>query len=49
MVTSASLGGAYPEGLLVVHDGADAPGDGDREVTNFKFVDWRKVKDAIDQ
>ncbi|MFB4262582.1 phytase [Nonomuraea sp. GTA35] len=49
MVTSASLGGAYPEGLLVVHDGADAPGDGDREVTNFKFVDWRKVEDAIDQ
>ncbi|MGI5289705.1 phytase [Nonomuraea polychroma] len=43
MATSAPLGHAYPKGLLVVHDGADSPPDGDREVTNFKFVDWRKV------
>ncbi|MFB4283570.1 phytase [Nonomuraea sp. MTCD27] len=48
MVTSASLGSAFPEGLLVVHDGADTPGDGDREVTNFKFVSWRMVEKAID-
>ncbi|MGW0803932.1 phytase [Nonomuraea sp. NPDC002799] len=43
MVTSASLGGAFPQGLLVVHDGADTPADSDRETTNFKLVDWRKV------
>ncbi|MFC5824023.1 phytase [Nonomuraea insulae] len=48
MVISAPLGRAFPEGLMVVHDGADTPGDGDREVTNFKFVDWRMVKDALD-
>ncbi|TDD46680.1 phytase [Nonomuraea terrae] len=47
MVTSASLGGAFPKGLLVVHDGTDAPADGDREITNFKFVDWRKVEHTL--
>ncbi|WP_344878569.1 phytase [Nonomuraea antimicrobica] len=47
MVTSAALGSAFPEGLLVVHDGADTPADGDREVTNFKFVDWRQVASQI--
>nr|WP_235030873.1 phytase [Nonomuraea solani] len=48
MVTSASLGRAFPKGLLVVHDGAETPGDGDREVTNFKFVDWRLVAEVLD-
>ncbi|MEV0618809.1 phytase [Nonomuraea sp. NPDC050404] len=47
MVTSTPLGGTFPKGLLVVHDGADAPGDGDREVTNFKFVDWRKLAKVL--
>ncbi|MEU2021446.1 phytase [Streptomyces sp. NPDC016469] len=42
------LGRRYPNGLLVVQDGHDAPGDGDRPSTNFKFVDLGKVTDAID-
>ncbi|MCF6476565.1 phytase [Nonomuraea sp. MG754425] len=45
-VTSAPLGAAYPAGLLVVHDGAETPGDGDREATGFKLVDWRAVAGA---
>nr|WP_223167473.1 phytase [Nonomuraea sp. SYSU D8015] len=48
MVVSVPLSGAFPKGLLVVHDGADSPGDGEREVTNFKLVDWRKVADALE-
>ncbi|MEU8892386.1 phytase [Streptomyces sp. NPDC048442] len=42
------LGRRYPHGLLVVQDGHDAPGDGDRPSTNFKFVDLGKVTDTID-
>ncbi|MGC4947091.1 phytase [Streptomyces sp. DT224] len=42
------LGRRYPNGLLVVQDGHDAPGDGDRPSTNFKFVDLGKVTDAVD-
>ncbi|MEU0557223.1 phytase [Dactylosporangium sp. NPDC006015] len=37
-VTATPLPG-FPHGLLVVHDGADTPTDGDRETTNFKFLD----------
>ncbi|NUP82599.1 MAG: phytase [Nonomuraea sp.] len=48
MVTGAHLGGAFPKGLLVVHDGVNTPADGDREGTNFKFVDWRRLADALD-
>ncbi|WP_425244639.1 phytase [Streptomyces citrinus] len=42
------LGRRYPNGLLVVQDGHDAPGDPDRPSTNFKFVDLGKVTSAID-
>ncbi|MFH8979067.1 phytase [Streptomyces sp. NPDC017890] len=45
---NAQLGSKYPNGLLVVQDGHDAPGDGDRPATNFKFVDLGKVMDALD-
>ncbi|MFE0174940.1 phytase [Streptomyces sp. NPDC059002] len=45
---NAPLGPEYPHGLLVVQDGHDAPGDGERPATNFKFVDLGKVRDALD-
>ncbi|MFH8576845.1 phytase [Streptomyces zaomyceticus] len=44
----APLGPKFPRGLLVVQDGHDAPGDGDRPATNFKFVDLGTVLDALD-
>ncbi|MEU6759153.1 phytase [Streptomyces sp. NPDC046685] len=47
-VLNAPLGSKYPNGLLVVQDGHDAPGDGDRAATNFKFVDLGKVMNALD-
>ncbi|MFE9731135.1 phytase [Streptomyces sp. NPDC005863] len=42
------LGPKYPHGLLVVQDGHDAPGEGDRPSTDFKFVDLGKVLEALD-
>ncbi|MFB7512782.1 phytase [Streptomyces sp. NPDC056144] len=49
---NAPLGTRYPNGLLVVQDGEETPGDGDgdgdREATGFKFVDLGDVLDAID-
>ncbi|MGA5214694.1 phytase [Streptomyces cinereoruber] len=42
------LGKRYPKGLLVVQDGRETPGDGDREATGFKFVDLGEVMEAID-
>ncbi|THA40773.1 phytase [Streptomyces sp. A1547] len=42
------LGRAFPRGLLVVQDGHDAPEDGPRTATGFKFVDLGKVLDALD-
>lgn len=52
-VLNAPLGDDYPDGLLVVHDGFNAPDvtgeDGEvRTNTNFKFVDWNDVADALD-
>ncbi|MFC8587230.1 phytase [Streptomyces sp. NPDC057217] len=47
-VLNAPLGSKYPHGLLVVQDGHDAPGDGDRDATNFKFVDLAEVMDVLD-
>ncbi|MEX0173838.1 phytase [Streptomyces sp. LMG1-1-1.1] len=44
----APLGTRYPNGLLVVQDGEETPGDGDREATGFKFVDLGEVLDVID-
>ncbi|WP_017236952.1 phytase [Streptomyces sp. SS] len=45
---NAPLGTRYPNGLLVVQDGQETPGDGDREATGFKFVDLGEVVDTID-
>ncbi|MET8508282.1 phytase [Streptomyces sp. NPDC004787] len=45
---NAPLGSRYPNGLLVVQDGQETPGDGDREATGFKFVDLGEVVDTID-
>jgi 3-phytase len=52
MVTSARVGD-FKNGLLVVHDGFNAPdetgADGEvRTNTNFKFVDWKLVADPLD-
>ncbi|MGW1998061.1 phytase [Embleya sp. NPDC001921] len=47
-VLNAPLGARYPKGLMVVQDGQETPGDGDREATGFKFVDLRDVLAAID-
>ncbi len=52
MVTSAPIG-RFRDGLLVVHDGENAPDDVDengevRENTNFKFVDWKDVAEPLD-
>ncbi|MFZ4265447.1 phytase [Streptomyces arboris] len=44
---NAPLGSQYPNGLLVVQDGHDAPGEGDRPATNFKFVDLGTVMNAL--
>ncbi|WP_369213207.1 phytase [Streptomyces flavofungini] len=46
-VLNAPLGARFPRGLLVVQDGHDAPGEGGRPSTNFKFVDLGKVEDAL--
>ncbi|MFC8508879.1 phytase [Streptomyces sp. NPDC057411] len=45
---NAPLGTRYPNGLLVVQDGQETPGNGDREATGFKFVDLGEVLDTID-
>ncbi len=45
---AAPLGPDFPDGLLVVQDGHDAPGDGERPSTNFKFVDLGDVKDVLE-
>ncbi|MGI5349891.1 phytase [Streptomyces sp. CA-250714] len=47
-VLNAPLGKRYPHGLLVVQDGHDTPGDGDREATGFKFVDLGDVRESLD-
>lgn len=41
--------GEYSEGLLVTHDEPDSgPGvDGDRDATNFSYVSWGDVADAL--
>lgn len=47
-VLDKPLGDRYPNGLLVVQDGHDAPGDSERPSTNFKFVDLGGVVDVVD-
>ncbi|MDN0197645.1 phytase [Streptomyces sp. S.PNR 29] len=42
------LGARYPNGLLVVQDGHDTPGDEERAATGFKFVDLGDVVETLD-
>ncbi len=42
-VTNFNLGPAFPQGLLVVHDGANKGGD----ETNFKLVPWQSIAEAV--
>ncbi|MDB9528963.1 phytase [Oscillatoria sp. CS-180] len=53
-VTNVALGSAFPNGLLIVQDGANDPQNAvedDEELennsTNFKFVDWADVAAAL--
>lgn len=43
-VTSAALGGEYPQGLLVVQDGHKRLPEGPQ---NFKYVSWADVMEAL--
>lgn len=42
--TGASLGSAFPRGMLVVQDGYNAP---DGSAQNFKLIDWRRIEAAL--
>jgi 3-phytase len=44
-VVSASLGPAFPDGLLVVQDGRNLT---PRERQNFKYVSWREIARALE-
>ncbi|MFD3513518.1 phytase [Streptomyces sp. NPDC058657] len=46
-VVNVPLGRAFPQGLLVTHDGEATPADGEREGTNFKFTRWDEVAKAF--
>ncbi|WP_309235779.1 phytase [Streptomyces sp. TRM64462] len=46
-VVNVPLGQAFPQGLLVTHDGEATPADGDREATDFKFTAWQDVARAF--
>ncbi|NEQ46765.1 MAG: phytase [Leptolyngbya sp. SIOISBB] len=55
-VTNVTLGSAFPNGLLVVQDGANDPQNAvedeeelENNSTNFKFVDWAAVANAFEQ
>lgn len=43
-VTSANLGGAFSEGLLVLQDGRKRMPEGNQ---NFKYVSWTAVREAL--
>ncbi|MEV1118713.1 phytase [Actinosynnema sp. NPDC049800] len=47
-LVTADLGPAYPEGLLVVHDGERTPTAGDLPTTGFAYVSWEDVLDELD-
>lgn len=43
-VTSATLGAAYPEGMLVVQDGHKVMPEAPQ---NFKYISWEKIRRAL--
>ncbi|MDP0500085.1 MAG: phytase [Verrucomicrobiota bacterium JB022] len=46
-VTNMPLGPLFPQGVLIVHDGQDR-GDGPGDyATNFKWVPWERVAEAL--
>ncbi|MEV4947533.1 phytase [Streptomyces sp. NPDC053755] len=46
-VVNVPLGRAFPQGLLVTHDGETTPADGEREGTGFKLTPWEAVATAF--
>ena len=55
MVLNVPLGEAFPQGLLVVHDGLNDPellledeGELENVSTAFKFVPWQRIAEAFD-
>ncbi|MCH6163756.1 phytase [Streptomyces marispadix] len=46
-VVNSPLGRAFPKGVLVTHDGAETPADGERPGTNFKFTRWDRLAAAF--
>jgi 3-phytase len=44
-VSSAAMGGAFSNGLLVVQDGQNLPSG---STQNFKFIDWRMIQSIIE-
>jgi 3-phytase len=44
-VSSAFLGAQYPQGMLVVQDGRNLMPEQNQ---NFKYVDWREIKNLLD-
>ena len=42
-VVNVPLGRTFPKGLFVTQDGAETPGDAEREPTNFKLVPWERI------
>lgn len=45
-VTNRPAGPGYEQGLLVTHDEPETP-DGGRDATNFSYVPWGKVAEAL--
>lgn len=55
MVLNVALGDAFPQGLLVVHDGSNEPekmvedeGELENVSTAFKFVPWQSVAESLE-
>ncbi|ROP37746.1 phytase [Saccharothrix texasensis] len=46
-LVTADLGPAYPEGLLVLHDGERTPTEGGLPTTGFAYVSWADVLDEL--
>lgn len=47
-ISSASFNSQFPEGLMIAQDGSNQDPSGKSQYQNFKVVDWRKVRMALD-